>query len=40
MNTNELKTYNTPRVEVLGNLSDLTRGNAGNAGLPDYSQVA
>jgi hypothetical protein len=30
--SNETKTYSTPQIEVLGSLSDLTRGNAGNAG--------
>jgi hypothetical protein len=29
---NESMAYETPTVEVLGNLSDLTRGNSGNAG--------
>jgi hypothetical protein len=29
---NELNAYSPPAVEVLGNLSELTRGNSGNAG--------
>ena len=29
---NESMSYATPTIELLGNLSDLTRGNSGNAG--------